>query len=363
MRSYWAISLTLMLTAGCGVEEGPEPGTRGPGITSNQHACHFGSSVGVMSRNLYVGAGLERILGVQSPEEIPLAVALTMQMQSATNWPERASALADEIAFTQPHLIGLQEVSMLRMQFPSDAIYGGTTPAEDVVADYLASLLAELQSRGLDYVVAGTVQNFDGEFPMVNPDYTFTDVRLTDFDVILARGDVATSGAVAANFSVALPVMGLEVTRGWVAVDAEVNGSTYRFVNTHLEAFHPDVNAAQAYELTMILSADPRQMIVVGDFNSAAATGAAYQLMLGAGFTDAWTKRWGFPSDGFTCCQAEDLANETSTLSERVDLIFTRAMQPKLTLSWTTGDDAWSRTPSGLWPSDHAGVVAWMLGN
>jgi hypothetical protein len=70
---------------------------------------------------------------------------------------------------------------------------------------------------------------------------------------------------------------------------------------------------------------------------------------------DAWSAR--HPSDpGFTCCQATNLLNPTATLTERVDLVLTRGPfhVGKASL---VGDEASDRLPSGLWPSDHAGVV------
>ena len=74
-----------------------------------------------------------------------------------------------------------------------------------------------------------------------------------------------------------------------------------------------------------------------------------------SGFSDAWQAK--HPSDpGFTCCQATDLLNPTSTLTERVDLVLTRGPFHVAKAS-LVGDEASDRLPSGLWPSDHAGVV------
>ena len=59
-----------------------------------------------------------------------------------------------------------------------------------------------------------------------------TDVRLTDFDVILTRGDVFVSRPTDANCAVVLPFapLGLEVARGYAAIDATLDGVTYRIV-------------------------------------------------------------------------------------------------------------------------------------
>jgi len=102
-------------------------------------------------------------------------------------------------------------------------------------------------------------------------------------------------------------------------------------------------------------------VIMAADFNanasdSADPTFATYQLLLSAGFKDAWKER--HPSlPGYTCCQDEDLLNPTSLLSTRVDLVLYRGDISVRDIK-LVGEKPSDRTPSGLWPSDHAGVVA-----
>ena len=84
-----------------------------------------------------------------------------------------------------------------------------------------------------------------------------------------------------------------------------------------------------------------------------------YKQLAYEGYADTWNLRPGNPP-GFTCCQAGDLLNLESILRERIDVIFTNeepAGQIKVNV---TGNDESDRTPSGLWPSDHAGVVTRM---
>ena len=66
---------------------------------------------------------------------------------------------------------------------------------------------------------------------------------------------------------------------------------------------------------------------------------------------------WAGPGPGYTCCQAEDLTNPVSQLYERIDIVFTRNIALAAGRSILIGDSPAERTPSGLWPSDHAGVV------
>ena len=63
---------------------------------------------------------------------------------------------------------------------------------------------------------------------------------------------------------------------------------------------------------------------------------------------------------GYTCCQADDILNEVSDLSGRIDQIFVRNLVPASVITHTIGDKPSDRLPSGLWPSDHAGVVAYL---
>lgn len=352
----------LWLAAAIGVVAACDHQPAMPELDARQVAGQ-GSGITVMTRNMYVGANVDPIISATDPTQIPLLVAIAFQELLTTNYPVRAGLLADEIARTRPHMVGLQEVSLIRRQTPGDLVIGGTTPATDVVVDFMPILLAELQARGLDYREVARVENTDVEVPMLTsppPNLAFDDVRLTDYDVLLRRADVRVSNAVGQNFQQALPVPGtaIVVKRGFVAADAAVDGVTYRVVNTHLESAVELVRFAQAAELVQYLAGETRPIVAVGDFNTDAATNEpTYQFLLNAGYADAWLSRVGGPTQGMTCCHASNLSNTAPTLDERIDLILTRNMSSGPAFMDVTGDDPAERA-GGLWASDHAGVVA-----
>ena len=206
----------------------------------------------VMTYNVYVGGSTDRLLGVENLLQVPQEVANIYNNVIASDFPGRAAAIAKSIKVYQPHLIGLQEISLIRRQSPGDRITGGLVPAEEVIMDFLQILMDALQMEGLDYQVAAQVENFDVEMPMFT-DTGIVDVRLTDFDVILSRSDVVVSRPMSANYTNALTIemLGIEVPRGYVAVDATVSGVTYRVINTHLEAeeLGKESRVAQTQEL------------------------------------------------------------------------------------------------------------------
>jgi hypothetical protein len=360
----------------------------------------------VMTQNLYVGANLFKILNPGQP--LPVNAAEIFSDIQVTDFAQRAESIADLIAEHEPHLIGLQEVSLIRTQCPTDILPppGDPTPnATDVYADYLELLLVELAERGLQYEVAAAVVDADVELPVANLGlldcpFPFFDARLTDRDVTLRRSDVGVTLSYSDNFTYNLPVPvpgGGEIVflRGYNIVDVDLNGRSYRFVNTHLEVSgNPAANffqSVQAQELTEILNALPfifgdKIVVVVGDLNSDPAEGpesicllppdfdtlglcpTPYAIMAGSGYLDTWTVRNGAPDPGYTCCQQDLLMNPVSWLDERIDHVWVR---PPLAGSegpnflnavhaTVVGDRDEDRTVDGLWPSDHAGVVTGM---
>jgi endonuclease/exonuclease/phosphatase family metal-dependent hydrolase len=195
---------------------------------------------------------------------------------------------------------------------------------------------------------------------------------VTDRTVIIGRAGIQGPSLKTANmrvqdflFNEALntPVVPVINKRGWASVDATVFGHTLRFVTTHLDVTPPFViQRAQAAEAlqTAVLTTLPT--VFIGDFNTdprddpSNPTFPTYQLLIGAGFSDAWKER--YPSlPGFTCCQAADLLNPVSTLDTRIDLLLTRGSVSVQDIK-LVGDRASDRTASGLWPSDHAGLAA-----
>jgi hypothetical protein len=357
----------------------------------------------VMTQNLYVGANLFQILAGE-PEDVPLNAAKIFSDIQVTDFHQRAEAIADLVLEHEPHLIGLQEVSLLRTQCPDDIVFPPNDPtpnATDIYADYLQILLDALTARGLDYEVAASVENADVELPAFNLGlldcpYPLFDARLTDYDVTLRRSDVdvtlAMTGNYQANFPVPSPAGPIVFTRGYNIVDADIEGRTYRFVNTHLEVngnpFANGFQFAQAYELTMILDgmADAfgdEILVVAGDLNSDPREGplvdcmlpptfdtpglcpTPYAVMAGNGYINTWTVRNGAADAGYTCCQSDLLMNIESLLDQRIDHVWVRpplsgAQGPnflRAVHAEVVGNRQEDRTVDGLWPSDHAGVV------
>ncbi|MEX2282510.1 MAG: endonuclease/exonuclease/phosphatase family protein [Gemmatimonadota bacterium] len=328
----------------------------------------------IMSRNLYLGANLDPIISAQNPNQVPFIAAQAWAAVIASNFPERAQALAAEIAATQPDLIGLQEATVYRRQSPSDFVLGNRTINANVIAyDFVALLLAALAERGLHYHVAAMVTNTDIEVPVFTGQgpLPFDDIRYTDADVILARNGIETSAAVARNYDAYVPVtiagLPLRLLRGWTAIDAVVNGQSIRFVNTHLEVqtFRP-IQEAQATQLAASLQNSPLPVVVVGDLNSAANEDApvasrtgSYDIMRGAGYADLWLRGNG-QNDGLTCCWPADVRG-TTPLTQRIDFVLIR-QGPSHFVGGVQmdvlGDELIDRTASGLWPSDHAGLAA-----
>lgn len=342
------------------------------GGNSGHHPHANAPKVKVLTRNMYFGADLTRAITATSIPDFLAANAQIWTNVVASDIDARARAVAREIAFNGPDLVGLQEAS----QWLSGT-FADPAPATTLEYDQVASLLAWLSAYGTPYEVVKSQEQISIEAPASAP--YFRDFRLVDRDVILVRKHskkkLALSNAAGANFATALPIPSITgetivVKRGWVSVDVKTKSffkhgqSKFRFINTHLESFHPLVRAAQAGELvapTGPAGSTTDNVVLVGDINSdpleAPPGNAAIGILIGAGFADTWTAA--NPGDpGYTCCFTEllDDPSPVGLFNQRIDHVLTRgAIGVKR--SKLVGLSPFNRTSGGLWPSDHAGVL------
>jgi endonuclease/exonuclease/phosphatase family metal-dependent hydrolase len=306
--------------------------------------------------------GFGPLLSASTPAEFAASVAATYQEVQASNPTERAGGVAREIALSQPTLVALQEASIWRTGS------AGSPAATIVQFDQLAALLSALQARGLHYAPLAVEMNLDVEAPST----LGFDVRVTDRNVVLARTDLPTFELKVVNVQaqqfvngLVVPTLAGQVTvpRSWIAVDAQIGGSSYRFITTHLEPNSQSVQIAQANELLQGPANVSLPVIIAGDLNTAASGGpdsdTTYANLLAAGFSDAWALT--HPREpGFTWpLHGEDPYTFVlpPPLSERIDLVLVRnhlGVNGVERLNFTL----LALTPSGLWPSDHAGVAA-----
>ena len=326
----------------------------------------------VMTRNLYLGADIFAVVE-GDPRGIPLRVTQAWQHIQMMNFPERAGRIAEEIAAASPALVGLQEVPLYRIDPTGDAAFGGTHPATIVALDYLTTLQGALAARGQCYNVAASNLLTDVELPAVtSPAPTFVDIRYTDRDVILARCDVPTSDARSGVYTDRLVFNAggatIPALRGWASTLATVGGVTFRFADTHLETDgSPAIQVAQASELLGVLASETHPIVLVCDCNSAAdgSQTATYSMLTGrGGFDDAWSEA--HPRDpGYTSSLPDGYFTDPQ-LRTRIDLVLARygfSASPDAGIvggvhADIVGETPAERTASGLWPSDHAGVVA-----
>jgi endonuclease/exonuclease/phosphatase family metal-dependent hydrolase len=341
-----------------------------------------GKEVRVMTRNLYLGADLGPAIGTTSLQALAEANGDILNEVTANDFPTRAKGLAAEIREKHPDLVGLQEVALWRTAPPSIAPLQTGPSATTVRYDYLRELLDQLNAgKGPDdYRVVVVQQEFDLEAPADEngepgdgpaaqgiPDAEING-RLTMRDVILARtgGGVHTWNPQGANFKtlLAVPILGqpLTIARGWTSTDAQVRGShPFHFVNTHLEAFQPEVRAAQAGELVALggPASSKLPVVLLGDLNSdddtvAGADTLAYGVLLKAGLVERST------ADPLSCCLnssllAEGAGGSVADFDHQVDHVMT-ADPEEVTLdsSAVTG----LLPVNGFWNSDHAGLFS-----
>jgi endonuclease/exonuclease/phosphatase family metal-dependent hydrolase len=352
-RTRWRIRVTVLLVAGlAGLGAiGLRPAWANPPQHAQRHLT-------VATYNLYLGADLTPLFAASSPQELVQRAGQIYANVVKTDFPSRAEAIAGLLAANPPDVAGLQEVSL----WETGPIGGSLSPSYD----FLELLLAALAGHGLTYRPVATNVNFSSD---PTPISATTAARLTDRDVIIARADPSSSRLKVSNpeshnftatlvIPSAIPGLSFRVPRGWSAVDVKLRGKTVRFANTHLEAFSTTVRNQQARELAAALAGSASPVVLVGDLNSEPDdTAGAYGTFAAAGYVDAWVVVHG-PEGGFTAGQAELLDNVPSKLDHRIDYALYQPRGVEAVAVEVLGEELEDRTVAGLWPSDHAGVVA-----
>lgn len=369
----------------------------GPGIAQASAPAQAQRQVTVMTQNLYLGANLTPLFAPGA--DFTAAAAAVISHVKQVDFPARAAKIAEEIAANHPDLIGLQEVAL--WQLGPDCQHLGN------YVDYQQILLAALARNGLSYQVVSSDLNFHLAVPLSGVLPGVGCAAFADHDVILARSDVPVSQLKLSNpqsaefgsypplepgvpnempVTVNVPGLGpqtVSIDRGWASIDVKVRGKSFRFVDSHLEAYGPAGNPAlfrniQAALLVQhVIAPSPLPVIAVGDYNSNAApvpdTTGAYGILTRSGLTDAWPLASRGDDPGYTSGQSDDLNNIPSQIDHRIDLVlFTSGpihavagsgvtvgnALPTATIDQAHAVMAYSAaTGQWLWPSDHAGVL------
>ena len=331
----------------------------------------------VMTRNLYLGADLGPAIAAPTVPEAFTAVGDIYKKMQDKNFNARAKLLVNEIEATDPELIGLQEVSHWLRDDTVDGAPSESNPnavsATETVYDYLDLLTDEIARRGLKYEVAVVQQEADLEFPADTsgdgtPDF---DARLIMRDVILVEKGVEVKETGGANYPINATVNTaafgpVTVKRGFTYADVKVRprAKKFRFINTHLESFNAAVRNFQAGNLTLATGVTDvaYPVVLVGDLNSdpddpstdpgppSGENNDAYETIIGDGFVD---KGVGVN----TCCFGEDIRDATPNFTSRIDHVLGKGPVEELS-SFLIGTDQANRSGTGLWPTDHGGVVA-----
>jgi hypothetical protein len=379
--------------------------------TADAKGKKTGHRLTVMTRNLYLGADLTPALQATSIDGAVNAAFQIEQQVHATKFPSvRAALLAKEIQKQKPDIVGLQEAAWWRTEpFDLTAVTGGpkATQTDPAGGDFLTDLLTKLnaksgkkgkkgsasaakKSSSLQYRIAVVKPEFDFELPVnqgtgglgVCPAQCHNE-RLTMRDAILVRKGVKTSKATSGTFNTLLRVkvggvLNVDVTRGWAAVDAKVNGRKVHVVDSHLEAFDSDAtntgSDGQTYPKGGIREAQARQLVapggpastkptlLIGDFNSDVPAHGdqvtpgdtlAYQALLSGGFSER-----ALTPPPFGCCIQDSNLTDPSTagITHRVDHIMSNSNKVRFKNGALTTTYA-----NGLWSSDHFGLASQLL--
>jgi endonuclease/exonuclease/phosphatase family metal-dependent hydrolase len=358
------------------------------GIAMPADATPSAVTLDVETYNLSLGADLTPLFGATTLSTLRTAAAQVYGEAVASRPEERMRAVAAIIARQRPDVVGLQEVALWSLA-PYTTIAGLPFPSGPYqpTYDFLALLLDDLSALGQPYDMVAVNTNFDSgtAVPIAIPISDDRAARYADRNVIIVRHQAhlrtanARDGNYLAQFSVNLLGVTVSVPRGWTSVDVLQRGRTFRFVDTHLEAYgspplKDQIRNPQAAELAGLAAASPFPTMVVGDINARPtmcatwrrppepedANTVAYGTITGAGFTEVWP----LVHPANPCSPASWTSGQssvygpTSTLTHRIDDVFLSAGFTALQTSVVGDTAAELSTPNGLWPSDHASTVA-----
>jgi len=343
-----------------------------------------GKPVTVMTRNIYLGGDIGRPLrAVQRALETgqdPVAAFIAgntalRQVVDMTSFPARSKQLARELATRRPDLVGLQEVAWWR-QGPLGVPHPTMTDY-----DFLQILLNDVAALGEPYEMVFSQTESDVEGPAIIGG-VLRNARLTVRDVVLRRVEsgvkVLDKGGAQydTRITYAFPGATVSFIRGYAWADVRAGAKRFRFIDTHLESQFSRTAYDQAQELLSGPADTDAPVILVCDCNSDPLNqtikpgdtrrhAEPYELLTGGGgFSDAWLEF--APAEAGWTSGLSEFVNDTpeaaaERFDHRIDMVFARGAADGGDVSvdrgWVVGRDPAERTPSGLWPSDHAGVV------
>ena len=362
---------------------------------SSQALSSGNGDLRVMTYNVDEGTDFLEVQQARTTSEFLIAVGQTITQLRATQPRKRMKAIARQIIDAAPTLVSLQEMDQWSSG-PFDPVTSSCGPMT-IEFDMVQDLLDALAAQGAHYAIAIRQQQFAiPPVPGLIPSSSFLCASVVNNVVLLARTDLEParfqwsnpqSGTYQATLYFPTPLGTLLLPRAWVSVDATFHGKAFRFIGTHLEFADLGLRRLQGVELRVGPGSTQLPVIVAMDSNAQAEPlplDPAYVDFIGAGYQDAWAERdqtvagdhdawaerdqtvagdhhaWAeraHSAAGFTCCQAQLLNNVESQLTQRIDLILTKG-PIKVQNVALFGADSPSKTSTGLWPSDHAGVAA-----
>ena len=325
-----------------------------PMITTMATAEAHNTVFSVMTRNMDLGSDYAPALTAHDAQSFAQGVTTIYNDIAASNIAERAAGIASEIQETMPSVVSLQEVSLVQRY-----VWTGTEWSFLDQIDQLEALQSALAQLGLSYSLAAEVNEFDVAAPS-NAGYL---LRVRDGEAILVRSDLPANILTMSNpqtghythvLSLQTPLGTVIATRGWASIDITARGSVVRVICTHLEGLSALLAAQGANELLTGPAGTNLPVVVAGDLNSGPGTTTDAYDVMAAAMTDTWSATK--PNDpGLTLpLHGEDFFPYQTSPDKRVDLIFARGLRQITDILIGTDD----LTPSGLYPSDHAGVIA-----
>jgi hypothetical protein len=321
----------------------------------------------VMTYNVDEGTDFSELTSATNQTQFLVAVGDTITQVRATEPASRMKVLARQILDAAPILVSLQEVA----HWASGEFDPATQTCGAVSTEF--DMLQEL-SNALGHAYTLAYQGVEYSFPpvpgLIASTNAFLCVQLQNYVAIIVqmgsnlKWNNAQSGQFISHTSVTTPLGPFNLPRAWVSVDVNSDEKVFRFIGTHLESVDASIRRLQGAELRAGPANTPLPVIIAMDSNAQASPlprDPTYTDFIAAGYNDAWLEV--FPRrPGFTCCQLSTLENQVSQLYQRIDLILTLGRVETQDIA-LFGDTPGSKTPDGLWPSDHAGVAAQLIVN